>query len=142
MGVLSVEALGTVFDFQGFPVKLGDASERALDQAAASILSNLRQGFLAQKEPGGNPWLPSFAGQRRKAAGTGQTLFDTGNLFHSLQLYTTGTGERTLGTDVEYAPGLQFGTGSITARPFMFPSEDQINSAFEVFAFKIKEAME
>lgn len=80
--------------------------DNALDQSAAAVLSHLRAGFLAETDPTGKKWTPSVAGLRRKAKGTGQTLFMSGRLFRSIQLYSDGR-TRSISTDVPYAGWLQ-----------------------------------
>jgi hypothetical protein len=82
--------------------------ESILDEAAALMLARMRQRYLAKLTPDGIPWIPSARGLYREALGGPGTLFDTGRLFHSIQLF--GSDEpntRTLGTDVEYGPYLQ-----------------------------------
>lgn len=75
-----------------------------LDQAAAIILNNTRKRFLAQVDPAGVAWIPSKAALRRAASGAGGgTLFNTGKLFHSIQLHTVGLLNREISTDVPYA---------------------------------------
>lgn len=81
--------------------------EEILDQASSLLLARIRQRFLAEVDPDNVPWIPSFAGIRRRAAGGPGTLFDTGRLFHSIQLFADGPNERTIGTDVPYAAELQ-----------------------------------
>jgi phage gpG-like protein len=114
------------------------ASERALDEAAASILANLKAGFLAERNPEGDPWIPSRAGIARKERGGTGTLFNTGRLFHSIQLYKTGPGERVIGTDVPYAVKHQLGDGVIK-REFMYPSDQQVQTAQAIYLFRMKE---
>jgi phage gpG-like protein len=89
--------------------------EQLLDEASALLLNRLRTRFLQEKGPNGAPWVPSRSGLIRKSGGytvrngrryTGTgTLYETGRLFRSLQLYRSNL-TRMIGTDVEYAGGL------------------------------------
>lgn len=88
--------------------------EPALDQAAAFILSRIRKRFLKTRAPSGEIWKESQAARNRAAgigphAGGGKTLFASGKLFHSIQLFQKSTGVRTLGTDVTNAKGFPYG---------------------------------
>ena len=74
-----------------------------LDTATAMLLNRVRTRFLAETDPQGKPWVPSKAGQRRRAKGGTGTLFDTGRLFYSIQASGEGPDIRYLGTDVPYA---------------------------------------
>lgn len=118
--------------------ELPKRAQRALDQSAAAILSHLRTGFLAETDPHGTPWIPSKAGLERKSRGTGQTLFKTGRLFRSLQLYVDGDLERRIGTDVPYALELQRGR---TPRVFLEISEAHEKLARSIFVAKIQELL-
>lgn len=91
--------------------KLAEAldTEEILDQAAALMLARIRQRFLTKLTPDGDPWFPSKRGLKRSAAGGPGTLYDTGRLFRSIQLFAEEEpNTRTIGTDVFYAPFLQF----------------------------------
>jgi phage gpG-like protein len=55
----------------------------------------------------------------------GGTLFDTGTLFHSIQLYSISPLEMQIGTDVPYGIYHQFGTKLLPIREFLgFNDED------------------
>ncbi len=115
-----------------------------VDQIAAVLLSRTRQRFRDQVDPDGSPWTPSAAAALRAsgvATGTdrspggflgGFTLFESGALFNSIQLFNPGTpGVRSIGTDVNYGLFHQLGfrnarTGrQEPARPFLgFGAED------------------
>lgn len=117
-------------------------SKEALDQAASAVFNQLRTGFLAEHDPWGNPWVPSIAGLRRKAKGTGQTLFDTGDLFRSLQLYVDNDYQRRIGTDVDYAPYLQLGQGrGNIPRVFVELTEAHVELIASIFQQKVQEAL-
>ena len=121
--------------------KLEQFINAALDQSAASILSALRKTFLEEKSPDGTPWVPSKAGEDRKASGRGGgTLFDTGRLFQSIQLYTTGPNERLIGTDVPYADKLQLGIYGGVPRVIIELTSDHIELARKIFLFQLKKA--
>lgn len=68
--------------------------ERALDIIGAILLDRTRKRFLDQVDADGIPWEPSLAAGRR--AGAGGTLFDTGSLFASIDLFRKGPGQRAI----------------------------------------------
>lgn len=102
-----------------------------LDEGAAVIYNRLRARFLIEQAPDGSKWPPSQAALRRARSGRGGgTLFDTGKLFRSIQLYADGPHTRAIGTNVTsptgfpYAFAHNFGVGR-PQRLFMgFAAED------------------
>ena len=93
-----------------------------LDESAAVLLNRIRDRFLDETDPDGNRWIPSRASMMRSGGGT---LFDTGRLFHSIQLYADGEDSRAIGTDVPYGVFHQFGTARLPKRQFLgFNDED------------------
>jgi hypothetical protein len=92
-----------------------------LDEAAAVLYNRMRTRFLQQVDPSGTPWLPSFAAIRANR----NTLFKTGKLFRSLQLYADGPDSRAIGSNVTntkgfpYGMGLQYGWGKLPPRVFL-----------------------
>jgi phage virion morphogenesis protein len=104
---------------------------RILDEGAALLFNRTRKRFLQEISPTGEKWVPSRAGLWRKSHGRGGgTLFRTGRLFRSIQLYAISDDTRAIGTNVTspsgypYAAKHQFGIGQI-ARPFLgFGEED------------------
>lgn len=97
-----------------------------LDQSAAILLARIRKRFLEETDPDGIKWQPSKAAQRRAATNRGGgTLFDTGKLFRSIQLYApTEPNSRTIGSDVEYGVYHQIGLGQIRRSFLGFNDED------------------
>lgn len=116
-------------------------AQRALDESAASILQRLRESFLQETDPMGVPWVPSKAGMKRKALGTGQTLFDTGTLWRSIQLATEESTkeQRVLKTDVTYASFLQ--NHQTVPRVFLAVGPDHVKAMEEIFLFRMNEAL-
>lgn len=114
-------------------------AQRALDESAASILQRLRETFLQEQDPSGTPWIPSKAGLKRKAKGDGQTLFDTGTLFRSIQLATdlATKEERVIRTDVPYATYLQ--NHKTVPRVFLAIGQEHIDTMEEIFQFRMKQ---
>lgn len=53
---------------------------------------------------------------------------DTGRLRQSIGVQKVGEGHYRVGTNVEYAPYLEFGTRRMAARPFMRPALEQLNN--------------
>lgn len=91
---------------------------KILDEGAAVIYNRLRSRFLIETDPMGAKWPPSQAALRRARTGRGGgTLFDTGKLFRSIQLYAENQNTRAIGTNVTskygfpYAQKHQFGIG-------------------------------
>jgi phage gpG-like protein len=104
---------------------------KILDEGAAVIYNRMRARFLVETDPMGQKWPPSQAALRRARSGRGGgTLFDTGNLFRSIQLYADGPNTRAIGTNVTsptgypYAEKHQFGIGFPQRQFLGFASED------------------
>ena len=113
-----------------------------LDEAEALLLNRIRTRFLAETDPDGNKWPESKAAKKRRASGGTGTLFDTGTLFRSLQAYAKGLDERAIGTDVPYAPFLQFGTDKLPARVFLGIGEEDLMLVERLVLLRIEEAVE
>jgi phage gpG-like protein len=90
-----------------------------LDEAGALLLNRIRTRFLRKTDPDLLPWPPSEAGRKREAKGGTGTLFDTGNLWRSIQLAGTGPDERSILTDVYYSIFHEEGTELLPIRAFM-----------------------
>jgi len=119
-------------DLDELPPKISKAANafEAVDVAGAALLNRIRTRFLSEEDPDGFPWEPSQAAiKRRRGGGTG-TLFDTGNLFHSIQLEDTSGGEEeaasAISTDTPYAPYHQFGTSILPRRAFLGVNDEDI----------------
>lgn len=102
-----------------------------LDEGAAVIYNRMRARFLVETDPLGNKWPPSQAALRRARSGRGGgTLFDTGKLFRSIQLYADSQYTRAIGTNVTsptgfpYAEKHQFGIGFPQRQFLGFAQED------------------
>lgn len=90
-----------------------------LDEAAALLLNRIRTNFLRQTAPDGTKWIESAAARYRDETGRGGgTLFDSGDLFHSIQLFSVSPTERSIASDVPYGPHHNFGEGQ-ELREFM-----------------------
>lgn len=107
--------------------------EDILDEVQEILLQRIRTRFLATEAPDGSKWPPSQAARDRGF--NGNTLFDKGNLFHSIQAADPGELERTISTDVFYGIFHQFGTKLLPAREFLGYSDDDI-SLIEKFVIK------
>lgn len=100
---------------------------RLLDQAAAILLNRIRTRYLQQVDSAGAPWLQSEAAKIRASKGVGGgTLFDTGTLFRSIQLYAEGPTSRAIGTDVPYGIFHNFGTPLLPIREFLAFGESDL----------------
>ena len=102
-------------------------AEAILDDVGAVLLNRMKARFLAQESPNHVPWIPSKASLHRKLIGRdGGTLFDKGDLYHSIQLFNSGPNSREIATDRPYAKYHQFGTSKLPIRKFLgFNEEDQ-----------------
>jgi phage virion morphogenesis protein len=107
--MLKVKGLSDALDFT-----------ELLDQSAAILLNSIRDRFLRMLDSEGNPWLPSQASKNRESSGRGGgTLYDTGKLFHSIQLFAAGETSRAIGTDVPYGALHQYGAVGLPKREFL-----------------------
>lgn len=105
---------------------------KILDEGAAVIYNRMRTRFLLETDPMGQKWPPSQAALRRARTGRGGgTLFDTGRLFRSIQLFAESPTSRAIGTNVTspktgypYAAKHQFGIGTVQRQFLGFAQED------------------
>lgn len=113
-----------------------------LDESAATIFARIRTHFLQQVDPAGLPWLPSMAAlKRQQRGGGGGTLYDTGTLFKSLQLFAPDDHTRAIGTDVPYGKFHEFGTVTLPQRMFLGFGPDDIETVQQVALRRITEAL-
>jgi phage gpG-like protein len=129
---------------------LGSLSEafdprKVLEEAGALLLDRIRARFLREVDPDEEPWPPSEAAiKRRKQGGTG-TLFDTGDLFRSIQL-TEVVGdseyaEMQIFSDTPYGIFHQQGTSILPVRRFMGVSDADSQLVEKLINKRIKEAV-
>lgn len=129
------------------------ASHEAVTEAGAVLLNRIRRRFLAQVDPEGVAWEPSYAAFRRafrigsdgkklKRGAGGKTLFDTGTLFHSIQLYSVDPFEMSIASDVYYGVFHNEGTATLPKREFMGFSEEDEDVALKVLIKKVEEALQ
>lgn len=112
-----------------------------LDESGAVLLNRIRSRFLAQIDPDGMPWPMSQAAKRRKVTGRGGgTLFDTGRLFHSIQLHKTGDNSRSISTDVPYAKEHNLGTKGQIQRVFLGFNDEDADLVSQLIMKRITEA--
>ncbi len=136
--VLGLQGLSELLD------KAQDAADpsRAMDEAGSMLLNRIRTRFLAQTDPDGIPWQPSRASQRRLSSGRGGgTLFDSGTLFHSIQLFNRGIGVRAIATDVPYAKKHQEGLDGEVKRVFLGFGVEDVNVAEKIILKNINKAL-
>jgi phage virion morphogenesis protein len=113
-----------------------------LDQAAAVLFNRMRTRYLAQVDPTGVPWQVSKAALYRAKIGRGGgTLFDTGRLFHSLQLFSIDSNTRAIGTDVPYGIYHNEGTERLPKREFLGFSDEDMAVAASFVIKRIEEAL-
>ena len=86
---------------------------------------------IGKRSPSGVPWAPwrpsTAIYRQRKGTASKGLLFDSGALYRSFKLKQDGD-QVTVGTNVKYAPYLQFGTPKMNARPFMGLSKEATRS--------------
>lgn len=124
----------------------GDGFEKAVQEGVtegiAVILGRIRRRFLQTKSPDGTYWEPSYAAFYRSMMGRdGDTLFDTGTLFHSIQAYAVNPYTGAIGTDVPYARIHNEGLGGMPRREFLGFSDADQNLAVNVMKASIEEAL-
>jgi len=113
-----------------------------LDEAAALMYARNRARFLQQVDPDNVAWLPSKASLIRARRGRGGgTLYNTGKLFNSIQLYRVGEDSRAIGTDVPYGRFNQIGTIKIQARQFLGFGVEDIKLAHSLVLKRLTEAL-
>lgn len=142
--MIQVEVLGSeiVVKFLEGVVPVLDTSA-LLDEAAAMLLNRIKTRFLAQVSPDGVPWVPSMAARMRERTGRGGgTLYDTGNLFRSIQLFGNGPSMRGIGTDVSYGANHQFGLNGMLRREFMGFSKEDTTVVSGIVREKVRLALE
>lgn len=122
------------------------ASHEAVIEAGAVLLNRLRSRFLRQVDPNGIAWEPSYAAFLRSfglgghgGRSGGGTLFDTGNLFHSIQLYSVSPFEESIATDVYYGVFHNEGTATLPKREFMGFGDEDEEVALRVLLQKLEE---
>ncbi|MCK5787878.1 MAG: phage virion morphogenesis protein [Chlamydiia bacterium] len=94
-------------------------------EAGAILLNRMRTRFLDETDPDGIRWKQSRSARKRASTGKGGgTLFDTGALFHSIQLFKRGNGIRAIGSDLPYAVVHQKGVGQEKREFLGFSTED------------------
>lgn len=122
--------------------EVDDAVREAVAESTGLLLARIRRRFLETKAPDGSFWEPSYAAFYRSMMGIdGDTLFDTGNLFHSIQGYAVSPYIGAIGTDVPYAQYHNDGTDKLPQREFLGFSAADENLAVRVFLSKIEEAL-
>ena len=116
-------------------------NDRVADEAGAILLDRIRKRFLDETDPDGRKWPKSKAAQRRKRQGKGGgTLYDTGTLWRSIQLFSRGTGIRAIGTDVPYAKKHQYGLDGMEKRVFLGFSDDDVDLVEALIQKRIADA--
>lgn len=150
MITLSVDNLESFDRFANALVGVID-TEEILDEAAAVLLNRIRTRFLAEQDPNKVKWQPSLAALRRRSGkytyrngkkytATG-TLFETGTLFHSIQLANTPPGERSIATNVPYAGYMNYGTAKFKPRVFLGFGQDDLSVATRLILLRVKQQL-
>jgi phage gpG-like protein len=126
----------------GLPGLIEKEAAEAISEGAALLFNRIRTRYLQQVDPDGIPWQPSEAALMRKKQGRGGgTLFDTGTLFHSIQLYSISPLEMQIGTDVPYGIYHQEGTIHLPVRQFLGFSLEDADLMNDVMIRRIEELL-
>ncbi|KVR21721.1 hypothetical protein WK13_34855 [Burkholderia ubonensis] len=113
------------------------------DEAGALIFNRIRTRFLRQVNSEGQAWKPSLAAQERALTGRGGgTLYDTGNLFRSIQLHAAGANAREISTDVPYGVYHNLGLGRNPRREFLGIGEEDIHLSERLVLMRILRALQ
>lgn len=113
-----------------------------LDQAAAILLSRIRRHYLEEVDPDGNQWIVSKAALERANSGRGGgTLFDTGRLFHSIQLAGGDANSRFIGTDVPYGIYQQLPNNKGITRMFLGFGDEDATVATQLVIKRFQDAL-
>lgn len=134
---------GSELDLESKLTKLAEAvnTKAILDEASALLLNRIRTRFLTQLSPTGEKWPESQAAKIRALRGVGGgTLYDTGRLFHSIQLANHGDNGRMIGTDVFYAGFVNYGTVKLPPRIFMGVSDGDVDLVDKLIIRRIEKA--
>jgi phage gpG-like protein len=111
----------------------GIDANQAAEDAAAIVLSGIRRRYLKEQDPDGRQWPKSFAATERAATGRGGgTLYDTGDLFRSIQLVKVANAEYEIKTDVPYAAEHQLGIGQVK-REYLGTNQEEVNLAAQLY---------
>jgi len=127
-------------------MELATNTEDILDTAGAFILNQIKTRFLRQEATDGTTWEVSEAAKKRQSGGIGGgTLFDSGDLFNSIELSRGGPGVRIISTSLPYAAQHQFGLEvdgvQFPKREFLGISEDDEEGVKNIIEARIKLAL-
>jgi len=114
-----------------------------LDESQALMLNRIRTRFLNTEDTDGNQWEVSEAARRRLLKGMGgKTLFDKGNLFHSIQAFIAPPDERIIGSDIPYGKYHQYGTSKLPVREFLGIGDEDIKLIEALVLRRVKEVFQ
>lgn len=103
------------------------AAQRLAQQRAALVAQELRNEIVEQlSQPGrGREYRRGNVTHRASAPGDPPAV-DTGRLRGSIGVQRIGDGHYRVGTNVDYAPLLEFGRRNQKARPFLRPALEKV----------------
>ncbi len=94
-----------------------------LEQRAGLKAQNLRTRIIENLSTPGSGRTYSRGGRSHQASAPGDgPAVDTGRLRQSIAVVRVADGHYKVGTNVQYAPFLEFGTRRMAPRPFMRPA--------------------
>lgn len=106
----------------------------AAAQATAQRLADRQMALKAQAaraiiiEQLSQPGSGRQYGRHRASAPGDSPAVDTGRLRQSIGVQKVAQGHYRVGTNVQYAPLLEFGTRKMAARPFMRPALEKVRA--------------
>lgn len=119
-----------------------------LDQGAALMFNRMRTRFLQEISPTGEKWPRSRAAEYREKKGRGGgTLFESGKLWRSLQIYADSDTSRAIGTNATSSTGFPYpvvhqkGLGGFPRREFLGFGDEDFTLMSEFIVRKLKEAL-
>jgi phage virion morphogenesis protein len=119
-----------------------------LDEGAAVLFNRMRTRFIQEVDPEGTPWPQSQAAARRKEKGViGGTLYESGRLFRSLELFAPDATSRAIGTNAQSASGFpypkmhQFGLGGQERRQFLGFGQEDVQTMLDVILRRVVEGL-
>ena len=114
---VSVKAEGESVVMQVLSKISGFNKSELFGEIGSQLVTATQLRFANQHDVDGNPWKQSW---RANMQG-GQTLRNTGRLMNSITHNVLSNGVE-VGTNVEYAPMVEYGISRKIAKPFLFPA--------------------
>lgn len=112
--------------------------EGLLDESAEFLVKSILTRFESEKDPTGQAWIPSRAGMYRKLHGGRGTLYDTGNLFRSINYTRDSDTSRKIGFGTSYGVKHQLGESGLPKREFIGVSPQDVSMVNQIIENRLK----